>query len=63
MKFEELSPELQAKVKAAKSPEEVMQIANEAGHELTDDELELISGGDMWTIAMNGQRDQETSQD
>lgn len=45
-----LSPELQEKVKAAKTPEELFALAQEEGHELTDEELEAIAGGasDGW---------------
>ena len=48
---------LQEKLKAAKSPEDVVTIAKEYGHEFTADkmtelserELEHMSGGDIWT--------------
>ena len=47
---------LQDKLKAAKSPEDVVGIAKEHGHEftadkinrLTDDELQGVSGGRVW---------------
>ena len=47
---------LQEKLKAAKSPEDVVGIAKEHGHEftadkinrLTDDELQGVSGGRVW---------------
>ena len=49
---------LQEKLKAAKSPEDVMGIAKEYGHEFTSDklsqlseeELESVAGG--WTVAI-----------
>lgn len=41
----ELSPELMAKVKACRSPEEFFALAQEEGHELSDEELEGIAGG------------------
>ena len=46
MDFERLKdPELQEKVKGAKTPEELLAIAKEEGYDLTDEELEAISGG------------------
>ena len=49
MNFEDLkNPELQEKLKAAKAPEEVLAIAKEEGFELTDDQLEAVSGGAGW---------------
>ncbi|MBQ9068601.1 MAG: Nif11 family protein [Eggerthellaceae bacterium] len=45
MKFEELTPEQQEKAKAAKSPEEIIALAKEEGYELSDSELEAVSGG------------------
>ena len=47
---------LQDKLKAAKSPDDVVTIAKEYGHEftadkinrLTDDELQGVSGGRVW---------------
>ncbi|MBQ9020559.1 MAG: Nif11-like leader peptide family natural product precursor [Eggerthellaceae bacterium] len=45
MKYEDLSPEMQEKVKACKSPEELLALAKEEGYELTDEELEGVAGG------------------
>ena len=46
MNFEDLkNPELQEKLKSAKTPEDILTMAKEEGYELTDDELEGISGG------------------
>ena len=45
MEFKDLSPELQEKVKACETPEELLALAKAEGRELTDDELEAISGG------------------
>jgi len=36
MNFEDLTPELQAKVKACKTPEEIFALAKEEGYELSD---------------------------
>ena len=48
MNFDELKPELQDKVLNAKSAEDILAIAKEEGYELTDEDLEGISGGMMW---------------
>lgn len=48
MKFEDLSPEMQEKAKAAQTPEEVLALAKAEGYELTDEELEDITGGLSW---------------
>lgn len=44
-RFKELAPEQRAKFKNAKTPEEVLELAREEGYELSDDELEGVSGG------------------
>ena len=48
MNFEDLSQELQEKVKACKTPEELLALANEQGYELSEEELEAVSGGKPW---------------
>jgi hypothetical protein len=48
MTFEDLTPEQQELARNAKSPEEIMRLAQEAGYELSDEELEMVSGGMMW---------------
>ena len=45
MKFEDLTPEQQEKARACKTPEDVLALAKEAGYELSDEELEGVSGG------------------
>ena len=45
MNFDDLSSELKEKVKACKTPEEVLALAKEEGYELSDDELASVSGG------------------
>ena len=45
MDFDKLSPELKERAKAAKSADEVVEIAKSAGVELSDEELSTISGG------------------
>ena len=40
--------ELQEKLKAAKSPEELLALAKDEGFELSDEQLESIAGGSNW---------------
>ena len=42
------SPELLAKVEACESMNELVSLLNEEGVDLTDEQLENISGGDDW---------------
>lgn len=46
MKLNDLTSEQRAKIDAAKSPEDIQAIAREGGYELSNEELEVISGGD-----------------
>ena len=47
MNFEDFKkPEFQEKLKDASSPEELLQLAKEAGFELSDEQLEAVSGGE-----------------
>lgn len=49
MNFDELkSPGLQAKLKGAGTPEELLALAREEGFELSDEELDAVSGGKDW---------------
>ena len=49
MNFEDLkNPELQEKLKEAKTPEELLAIAKEEGFELSDEALETVAGGNDW---------------
>lgn len=48
MKFEDLSVDLQEKAKACATPEELLALAKDEGMELTDEELEAVSGGMTW---------------
>lgn len=45
MDFENLSPELQEKVMACETPEDILALAKEQNYKLSDDELEGIAGG------------------
>lgn len=48
VRFDELGPDLQARARGCKTPEEMLALAKEEGHELTLEELEAISGGEHW---------------
>lgn len=45
MKFEDLTPEQMEKAKACNTPQDFLSLAKEEGYELSDEELEAISGG------------------
>ena len=45
MKFDDLTPEQLAKTKACRTPEDILMLAKEEGYELTNEELEQITGG------------------
>ena len=53
MTHEELSPELKAKVAECKSAEELAKLAKAEGVELTDEQLEALSGGSDWNGPCN----------
>ena len=45
MNFEDLKdPKLQEKLKAAKTPEDILALAKEEGYELSDEELNGVAG-------------------
>ena len=45
MNYEDLTDELKDKVKECKSADELLALAKKEGVELTDEEIEAISGG------------------
>lgn len=49
MKFEDLTPEQKAKAKSCKTPEDMLALAKEEGFELSDEQLQEVSGGD-WCL-------------
>ena len=48
MNFEELTPEQKEKALACKTPEDVLALAKAEGYELSAEELEAVSGGNIW---------------
>ena len=49
MNFDDLKdPELQEKLRNAKTPEDILQIAQEEGYELASEELAEVAGGGSW---------------
>ena len=49
MNFEDLkNPELQEKLKAVRTADELIELAEQAGIELTDAQLDCVVGGDSW---------------
>ena len=50
MTIDDLSPELKEKALACKTPEEMLDLAKEEGYELSEAELEAVSGG-SWCVA------------
>lgn len=49
MDFESLSPELREKVLACKTSQELVELAEEQGITLSDEQLDAISGGSFWS--------------
>ena len=48
MDSKDLTPELKEKVAACKTPEDILELAKAEGYELSDEELEAVSGGMSW---------------
>ena len=46
--YDSLSDDLKAKVTSCKTADELMELAKNEGIELTDDQLDAISGGINW---------------
>ena len=44
-------PELQERLKAANTPEELLAITREIGYTLSDEELDGIAGGGFWACS------------
>lgn len=54
MELSDLTPEVKAKLIACKTPEDVLALAKEQGYELSDAELEEVSGGIDWDSELEG---------
>ena len=52
MELSNLSPEIQEKISACNSPEEILALAKEEGYALSEEELEQISGGKSWVTTV-----------
>ena len=48
MNLEELTPDLRGKVRVCRTPDQILTLAKKEGYELTDEELEMIAGGNPW---------------
>ena len=55
-----LSPELQEKAKSCKSAEELMKLAGDNDVELSDEQLDAISGGGCFSACSHDVRPQST---
>ncbi len=53
----DISPELREKAKACKTPNELVELAEETGVELTDEQLDQITGGSGWNSGCMLSRD------
>ena len=54
MHFDTLTPEQKAKAQACTTPAEMLALAQEEGLELSEEELEQVSGGDSWDCPFDG---------
>ncbi len=58
MKFEDLTPKQQEMVKTCTTPEDILALAKDEGYELSDEQLEAVSGGqDYWDAAAQATAD------
>ena len=51
--YDSLSDDLKAKVATCKTGEELVSLAEKEGIELTDDQLDALSGGGGWACSDN----------
>ena len=49
MDFKDISPELREKAKACQTPEELLALAKKEGYKLSDEDMEVVSGGADWS--------------
>lgn len=57
MNYEDLTPEQMEKAKACKTPEELLALAKEEGYELSEEDLNAVSGGLTWFAEDHGDVD------
>lgn len=55
MDYTELTEEQKARARACETPEELVALAQEEGVELTDEQLDAVSGGWMKSCVCDGQ--------
>ena len=48
MSFENVPDSIKARAEACKSPEELLALAKEEGYELSEEDLDAVSGGSSW---------------
>ena len=53
MNFDSLTAEQKEQARSCKTPEEILALAKEEGYELSDEEIEGISGGSLWCSDMS----------
>lgn len=53
MDYNDLTEEQKAKARKCHSNEELLELAKAEGVELSDDQLDAISGGDVWACTDN----------
>ena len=51
MDFNNLSDELKERAIACETPEDMLALASEEGYELSEEELEGVSGGGLWSCS------------
>ena len=58
MNYESLSAEQRERVNACRTPEDVFKLAKDEGYELSDHDLEAVSGGDWdcWDVCTKFQK-------
>lgn len=49
MDLQSVTPEQREKAKSCKTPEELLELAKEEGYELSEEELDAVSGGNWFT--------------
>ena len=50
MEFKDITPEQKEQARACTTTEELLALAKKEGYELSDEELDAVSGGGFWDI-------------